>query len=306
VCRARERGVALVAATIALAVVSALATGLAWTTVVEDRLARNALAALQADALARSGVAAAAVVLRDADVAGAVDTLRAPWARPSGRQPLGAGWVEVTIEDEARRLDVNGAPVETARLLDALHLDARLTAALADWTDADDVALPDGAERDWYRGLVPARVPRNGPLRSVGELALVRGFDAAAIARLRPFVTAAGEAGVNPNTAPPEVLHALAPDPTAVARVLALRAQRPIVRADFAHLLPGVDEDRLVERAVAYRIHVVAGVGTLRRAADATVSAPPGTGMAPRIVGWEPLPDPATEEGDSRFDSPRA
>src|SRR5438128_324479 len=70
----------LVAAVTALALMSVLALGLAETTVLDERLAEKSLAALQADALARSGVAVATVVLAETGAAGAPDTLRAPWA----------------------------------------------------------------------------------------------------------------------------------------------------------------------------------------------------------------------------------
>src|SRR5947199_142072 len=67
VSRRRERGVALLAAVAGLAVLGVLAVGLAHTSAVDQHLARNALAAVQADALARSGVAAAAVFLTERD-----------------------------------------------------------------------------------------------------------------------------------------------------------------------------------------------------------------------------------------------
>src|SRR5947207_290589 len=82
--------------------------------------------ALQADALVRSGVAAAAVVLRETATGDVPDTLRSPWAQASGRQPLGAGWVEVRVEDEARRLDLNALPDAVPRLLAVLALDPGL------------------------------------------------------------------------------------------------------------------------------------------------------------------------------------
>jgi hypothetical protein len=48
--------------------------------------------------------------------------------------------------------------------------------ALADWRDEDDIERPGGAERAWYESM--ARTPpRNAPLASIGELALVRGFE---------------------------------------------------------------------------------------------------------------------------------
>ena len=50
-----------------------------------------------------------------------------------------------------------------------------LAAAVADWRDSDDVARPAGAESVWYSSRSRAR-PRNGPMDSAAELALVRGF----------------------------------------------------------------------------------------------------------------------------------
>src|SRR5207244_496496 len=94
--------------------VSVLALGLAETTVLDERLAEKSLAMLQADALARSGVAVAAVVLAETGAAGAPDTLGAPWAVDVGRQPLGPGWVEVQVEDEARRVDLNAPELADA------------------------------------------------------------------------------------------------------------------------------------------------------------------------------------------------
>lgn len=56
-----------------------------------------------------------------------------------------------------------------------------------DWRDQNDDANPDGAEADYYapKGLLP----RNGNLRNVGELALIRGVGPAVAARIIPFAT---------------------------------------------------------------------------------------------------------------------
>lgn len=289
-CGRRERGVALLAAVVALGVLTALATGLARTSAVDAQLARNALATLQADALARSGVAAATALLAPAGAGTGIDTLRAPWARDAGPQPLGAGTVSVRVEDEARRLDL-GLPELAARLpalLAALGLEPRLADAIADWTDADDAPRPHGAERDWYLGLTPPYVPANAPLASVGDLRLVRGIDAAALARLRPHVTVAGERAVNPNTASPEVLVALA-GAAGAARVLAARRDRPLDRAAMRALLPDVPPARLTERGSFYRIVADARVGDVRRVVEAVVRAP--AGLEPELVAWRPVAD---------------
>jgi general secretion pathway protein K len=306
VSRPRERGVALVAAVSALAVLTVLATGLAYTTAVDQHLARSALQALQADALARSGVAAAAVLLGEAAGRAPVDTLRSPWAEDPGRQPLGRGWVHVRVEDEARRLDLGAPELAPAlpRLLELLGLDPRLADAIADWTDADDALRAGGAERDYYLGLRPPYRPANAPLASVGDLGLVRGVGARVLARLTPFVTTAGEAAVNPNTAPREVLLAVADglDPAGVAGILTARERRAIDPAEdletyFPHATPdalAVLRRRLTPRGTYYTVRALAGVGEMRRGAAATLSAPEG--VEARIVAWRPLvaePDPS-------------
>ena len=288
--RRGERGVALLAAVAGLAVLSVLAVGLAHTSAVDQHLARNALAAVQADALARSGVAAAAVFLTERDP-DAVDWPRAPWTQGSGRQPLGAGWVEVTVEDEARRL-----PLGVPELADAVPRLFRLLAdALLDWTDPDDNSRPLGAERAYYLGLIPPYAPRNAPLASVGELALVRGFTAPIVARLRPYVTIASEARVNPNTASREVLLAVVEDAATAERLLAARAEAAIdPEKDLATVLPGATPEardalraRLTARGNYYTVRALAGVADLQRAAEATVFAPAGTSA--ELIAWRPI-----------------
>ncbi len=287
-----ERGVVLVAAVTALALMSVLALGLAETSALDARLGEKSLAALQAQALARSGVAVAAVVLAETDAAGGPDTLGAPWAVDVGRQPLGPGWVEVHVEDEARRLDLDAPELADAvpRLLALLGLDPGLADALADWADADDAPRPRGAEREWYLAQTPPLVPRNAPFASVGELALVRGIDAAVLTRLRPFVTVAGEHAVNPNTASREVLLAVVQDAAGVDRLLAARRRGAIVAEDVAALRPDAPYAvrlALVPRGQHYTVRAVGGVGALRRTVETTLSAP--AGVEPEIVAWRSL-----------------
>jgi general secretion pathway protein K len=275
-----------VAAVTVLAILSALAAGLAHTTLLDQRLVHGALAAMQADALARSGVAVAAALLHETGAAGAPDTLAAPWARDTGPQPLGAGWIDIQVEDEARRLDLHAFADVLPRLLRRLGLDARIADAIADWTDPDDEPRPAGAERTWYVGLAPPYVPRNAPVRSIGELALVRGLDRVAVERLRPYVGVAGERAVNPNTATREVLSALTTAATA-ERILVVRERRPLGAPEFRTLLPGVPPHRLTARGRHYTVRAVAGVADARRGVEATLSAPPG--LEPRIVAWRPF-----------------
>jgi general secretion pathway protein K len=281
--RPSERAVALVAATMALAVLSVVAVALATTATTGDRLASNAAAVVQAEALARSGVAGARAALLDASRVDAADTLRAPWLRPLAPQAIGEGVVRITIEDEARRIDVNAMPDALPRLLARVGLDPLLADAVLDWTDADDDARPHGAERRWYAARTPPRTPANRPLGTVGELLLVRGFDAAALERLRPFVTVAGEDGVNPNTAPPDVLLAAWPDPGRVGTLLAARERDAVACED----LPSC-----TTRSATYRVRATANVGSVSRTVEALVRVLPGVDA--EIVGWRWVAGEAT------------
>jgi general secretion pathway protein K len=279
--RASERGVALVAFTMAVSLLTVVAVGLATTATTGERLAANALAVADAEALARSGVAAARAALADAAGLDAPDTLRAPWALPLPPQPVGDGVVRVVIEDEARRLDVNTMGDALGPLLARLRLDPRIADAVLDWTDADDVARPSGAERAWYRGERPPRAPANRPLGSVGELALVRGIDGETLERLRPLVTTAGEDGVNPNTAPPDVMLAVWPDPTRVGELLAARTRGPVECGD----LP-----RCTTRSTTFTVRATGEAPGAARTAEALVRVVAGLGA--EVVGWRWSRDP--------------
>jgi type II secretory pathway component PulK len=87
---------------------------------------------------------------------------------------------DLSLEAAGTRLDVNAASREMiANLLAAIGQSdraAEMADALDDWRDADDEALPLGAERDWYESA-GRELPRNGPLADVGELRRVRGFE---------------------------------------------------------------------------------------------------------------------------------
>jgi general secretion pathway protein K len=278
----RERGIALLGVVIALAALVLVATGVATTATLDRRRTADALETLQADALARSAVTTAAALLGEQARSGEPDSPRAAWARPFGRQTIGPGWVEVTVEDEARRLDLNapGADVALGRLLRALELDPDLADAVADWTDRDDTERPHGAERDWYRRRNPPLVPPNAPLASLGELAMLRGGDVRTVERLRPFVTVAGEPRLNPNTAPREVLSAWLGDPSRVEDLLARRAQALVPCDD--------DLPPCTTRAQHYRVQVTARVGRVRRRVEAVVWA---VGIVPRVTAWRGLDD---------------
>jgi type II secretory pathway component PulK len=78
--------------------------------------------------------------------------------------------------------------------------------SLRDWTDEDDFVRLNGAEREFYAPL--GYQPRNEPLLTLDEVLLIRGMDASVYFKMRPFLTLYKTEGVDPNTAPFEVLMA--------------------------------------------------------------------------------------------------
>jgi general secretion pathway protein K len=249
------------------ALVATIAAGVGRWALAGSRQALRTADGLQADALVRSGVTTAAVLLEERAAVREPDLLGAPLLPHEVRFALGGGTVVVTIEDAGRRIDL-GSPALAgafARLLAALDLPPALADTLGDWIDPDDRPRPQGAERDWYLGRRPPLLPANAPLSAVSHLGLVRGFDPAAQAVLAPYVAVAGERTLNPNTAPPTVLAAWLGDEGAES-VLARRAQAPVACTGLPHC---------AARSAFYLVRVTARVHAVTRAAEATLWVPP-------------------------------
>lgn len=77
--------------------------------------------------------------------------------------------------DEHSKLNINRQ--EDRSLLAALDdLTPDVAAAINDWLDEDNDITPLGVERDYYQSLASPYLPRNGPMRSIGEMELVAGI----------------------------------------------------------------------------------------------------------------------------------
>lgn len=112
------------------------------------------------------------------------------------------------------------------RLLSVLELDPALADAVVDWVDADiDPRGHNGAEDDVYTRKNPSYQTANRSIAHVSELSWVHGMTGEALDALRPHVAAlpSGSVLINVNTATPEVLQALAPQPVNVDNVIANR-----------------------------------------------------------------------------------
>ncbi len=94
-----------------------------------------------------------------------------------GSPPLKA---TLTLSPEASRLNLNQADAQALRDLFLEHHipehEAEIMAdSLLDWRDEDDLHRLNGAEKDYYQDR--GYVPRNGPLKDLSEVTLIKGFD---------------------------------------------------------------------------------------------------------------------------------
>jgi competence ComEA-like helix-hairpin-helix protein len=83
------------------------------------------------------------------------------------------GGVVYGIRDEEGRLNINTCKIEElTRLQD---MPSETAAAIIDWRDRDNSAMPGGAEREYYATLKPPYLPRNGEIQTFREMLLIRG-----------------------------------------------------------------------------------------------------------------------------------
>lgn len=241
-----ERGMVLLLVLVIIALLSAMLSEFAFSTLVDFRLTETFRDVTRAEYLARGGIKAGRIILIndrnnfDANVASEA------WSIGVSEYPVAEGAVSVKIEDLDGRLQLNelvdslGNPNELyrerfIRLCSELAI-AEATAladTLIDWLDPDHTPAPEGAEDADYLAESLAYEASDGPLRSFDELLLVHGFSAQTVARLQPYVTVFGSGRLNINTAEPELLRSWdAEAASAVEDLLARRDEKPYTRLE--------------------------------------------------------------------------
>ena len=123
--------------------------------------------------------------------------------------------VELSVQDEAGRIDLNASGHEPLRKLflaagaDLAEADAYAD-RIEDWRERGIGKRLNGAKRDDYNDAGHIYGPREAMLRSVGELRLVMGMTGALFDRVSPALTVYSEApSVDMTVAPSPVLLAL-------------------------------------------------------------------------------------------------
>lgn len=263
----QQRGVAIITA---LLVVMLAATIAAYLLAQQSRaLTRMARATERAQVLlyAQPTLDWARAVLFESRNDAYVHTRQA-WAQPIAAQPLLAAnntsnvFAAGFIRDEAAKFNLNNlvfkgvASVEDIeifrQLLKQLKLNPDLCDAVVDWLDTDSEARANGAEDGYYLSLAAPYRTANRPMVQWQELARVRGFDAAVMQRLAPFVTAlppdaktssTSRSKININTAPLALIQALFPEITGDDAVELVRLRE----------LPFLNRDDLLSRKPALK-----------------------------------------------------
>jgi general secretion pathway protein K len=246
----RRRGFVLVVVVFfTVLLFSGIATFLRRSTL-DAAIVRNRDFTQRAEALARGGVRLGIVLLQqdrleeEADRIPKAETASDLWALAQQILEItteDGGTLRIAIEDGRSRINLNAlvpkgeqdddGALEKSRAWLALffakiveEMPGRpeekpyepedLAANLIDYLDEDEVTARGEPEDAWYQEQDPPyRTSAYGALLSVDELALVRGFDAALVDAVRPYVTVfplKGAAVLNPNTAPTWVLASVA------------------------------------------------------------------------------------------------
>lgn len=220
-----EKGFALVITLVVSALLVALVAEFVNEVYVDTSSRQNFVDGQQASILAESGVAGGIKVLQLTMASQGFTSLLDPWAKPLKLDDE-QGTIEVTIEDEAAKINLNSIAGANGNFIDAYYplatrflkkvgLTPDLCDGIADWIDTNDEPKPAGGETTYYRTLQSPYGAKNAWFDTVDELRLVKGFDAKTMERLHPFITVfanslpGSPAPVNINTAPPEVLAAL-------------------------------------------------------------------------------------------------
>ena len=156
------------------------------------------------------------------------------------------GRVDIRVADEAGKINLNNAAEDMLfRLFSALKVketQARaMVDSLLDWRSPGKQPRVYGAKSDYYLGLKPPYVAKDGPFETVEELAWVHGFEGSPLVpRLGRVLTVQQTGtGINLNTAPLEVLTATGMDAEVAQSLMVNRQTEPLRNfQEIARLLP--------------------------------------------------------------------
>jgi len=190
----RRRGIVLVAVLVVTALLTMIAAGVMFRMRAEVAASAGQRRGEQAYEAAISGLHYAMAVLQDSATDSQIwydnpdvfqnqvvadDGANTWYFTIYGDDPTTQETVRYGVTDEAGKLNVNTASQEAWAALE--NLTDEQVDCLLDYLDADSEPRAEGAEQEYYDGLDTPYIIPNGPLATVEELFLVKGFTAAEV-----------------------------------------------------------------------------------------------------------------------------
>lgn len=212
-----ERGAALVAVLMIVAIMSAVALGLSQAVLASTERARllDAQSQLRLYMAAGEEVIEARLTRLVTATEGRLSSDLPGLVEPQ-TFPIEGGSVTLRIRDVTNCFNVNAESTGTAQItgdeeagpqetLVSVLVGAgftqgdatALSSSLGDWIDADRISRTSGAEDGYYLGLSPAYRTSSQPLANLDELAAIKGFTAEVIETVMPLLCALPEHTTN-------------------------------------------------------------------------------------------------------------
>ncbi|MFO1305846.1 MAG: type II secretion system protein GspK [Burkholderiales bacterium] len=207
----RQRGIAMIMVLWLTIMLTVIASGFAFSMRSEALSARNAMSLAQARTAAAGSIERMAYELSR-------PRMQASWTADGVDHTWMDGDMTITASavDESARIDVNSAPEPLLRGLiehvGGADPDAavKITDAIQDWRDPDDLRRPNGAEAADYQSAGLPQKPSNAPFETVSEVSRVMGMTPAIFARIADSITVhSRQPGINAALASRDVLLAL-------------------------------------------------------------------------------------------------
>lgn len=333
------RGSALIVVLWVIGILGLIVVSFAFEAHLETRITRFSRNRRQAEALAMSGFTIAEMLIgKQFDVTGEpteAEIEEDRWLSPAFvlsvgravelREPLGGGDIELRIEPEPGRRNINALTDEDwERILDLSGVPEEywpeLIDSVADWIDRNDNPRLYGAEtEDHYAQLDPPYRAKNGPFDSIRELLLVKGFNEAILSGgvlnpeapqenqitvngIQNLLTTYGDGKVNVNAAGKRVLMTL-PDIDSLVANAILEERRGLNAVDsletdfsfetvndFMQRIPGMDaalREMITTRSSFFR---VTAVGVLHGVTRRIWAITHHDGRVLRILRWREEP----------------
>ena len=293
--RRGEQGIALMMVLGLVVFLSIIALSFSESQRLASQITQNALASSRAQQAADGGVHKMLYEINKPRVADGTSTEDLRWKANGTPYEWAENGVQVTVlgRSEAAKIDLNFA---AEPLLKNLFVSAgvedgeadSIVSAIRDWTDADNLKRPNGAEADEYRAAGKKVLPSNDFFVAVEELQNVMGVTPKLYLAVAPYLTVhSRSAGIDPNTAPLEMF-AKVPnlDMSVVAEWVALRDQAlrdnlPIPPMTFSSpfLATGTGTIRISTEAQT--------ADGIRASRDAVVRIGVQPGTAPQFFLWK-------------------